>query len=108
MTMHEMSPPELQQRLAADATAPVLLDVREPWEIERACLPQALCIPMPELAARLPELQPERETVVLCHHGIRSRSACLLLERCGFRQVWNLTGGIDAWARQVEPSVPLY
>lgn len=106
--MHEISPTELQQRLNADAASPVLLDVREPWEIERACLPQALCIPMRDLPARLQELQPDRDTVVLCHHGIRSRSACLLLERCGFAKVWNLTGGIDAWARQIEPAMPIY
>ncbi len=106
--MHEISPTELQQRLDTDAAPPVLLDVREPWEIERARLPRALCIPMRDLPARLQELQPDCETVVLCHHGIRSRSACLLLERCGFTKVRNLTGGIDAWARQIEPAMPIY
>ena len=107
--MRNISPAELKQRLDSDAPLPLLLDVREPWEVERARLPHSCCIPMRELAARLRELDPDRETVVLCHHGIRSRSAGLFLERhMRFSKVLNLDGGIDAWARQVDPTVPTY
>ena len=64
---------------------------------------------MGELAARLPELDPDQETVVICHYGSRSRSVCLFLEQhLQFSDVINLDGGIDAWARQVDPAVPTY
>ena len=107
--MQNISPAELKQRLDSDAPLPLLLDVREPWEIERASLPDSRCIPMRELAVRLQELDPDRETVVLCHHGIRSRSVCLFLEQhMQFSKVLNLDGGIDAWARQIDPTVPTY
>ena len=107
--MQDITPAELQQRLAADTPPPLLLDVREPWEIERARLPHSHCIPMGELQARANELDPDQETVVLCHHGIRSRSVCLFLEQhLRFSSVLNLAGGIDAWARQVDPSIPTY
>ena len=107
--MQNISPAELKRRLDSDAPLPLLLDVREPWEVERACLPHSHCIPMGELAARLQELDPDRETVVLCHHGIRSRSVGLFLEQhMQFSNVLNLDGGIDAWARQVDPAVPTY
>ena len=107
--MRNISPAELERRLNSDAPPPLLLDVREPWEVERACLPHSHCIPIKELTARLQELDPDQETVVLCHHGIRSRSVCLFLERhMQFSKVLNLDGGIDAWARQVDPAVPTY
>lgn len=107
--MQNISPAELKQRLDSDAPPPLLLDVREPWEIERARLPHSHYIPMGELVARLQELDPDQETVVLCHHGTRSRSVCLFLEQHKqFSNVLNLDGGIDAWARQVDPAVPTY
>ena len=107
--MQNISPAELKQRLDSGASPPLLLDIREPWEIERACLPHSYCIPMGELAARLQELDPDQETVVLCHHGIRSRSVCLFLEQhMQFSNVLNLDGGIDAWARQVDSAIPTY
>ena len=91
--MQNISPAELKQRLDSDAPPPLLLDVREPWEVERACLPHSHCIPMKELTARLEELNPDQETVVLCHHGIRSRSVCLFLEQhMQFSNVLNLAG----------------
>ena len=107
--MRNISPAELKRRLDSDTPPPLLLDVREPWEVERARLPQSCCIPLGELTARLRELDPDQETVVLCHHGIRSRSVCLFLEQnMQFSNVLNLDGGIDAWARQVDPAVPTY
>lgn len=107
--MRHISPIELKRRLDSGDPSPLLLDVREPWEIERASLPHCRRIPVGELASRLSELDPDQETVVLCHHGIRSRSVCLFLEQnMQFSNVLNLDGGIDAWARQVDPAVPLY
>ena len=107
--MQNISPAELKRRLDSGTPPPLLLDVREPWEIERARLPHSRCIPMGELTSRLQELDPDRETVVLCHHGIRSHSVCLFLEQhMQFSNVLNLDGGIDAWARQVDPAVPTY
>ena len=107
--MQDISPTELRRRLDSDAPPPLLLDIREPWEVERARLPHSHYLPMGELTARLQELDPDRETVVLCHHGVRSRSVCLFLERrMRFSKVLNLDGGIDAWARQVDPNCPTY
>src|SRR5512134_552860 len=88
----------------------LLLDVREPAEIEKAALEDSLRIPLAELPARLGELEAwrERPVVVHCHRGGRSaRAARLLLER-GFRDVANLSGGIEAWSLTVDPSVPRY
>jgi rhodanese-related sulfurtransferase len=98
------------ERLAAElATAePVVLDVREDWELAICSLPGAQHIPLGELPARHAELNRERRTIVICHHGVRSQVAqAFLLER-GFREVINLEGGIDAWARRVDPEMSLY
>jgi rhodanese-related sulfurtransferase len=93
-------------------TRPVLLDVREPWEVQTASftLPgvDSLAIPMNELPGRLGELDPEQPVLSLCHHGMRSLQVAAFLERQGFDQVFNVAGGIDAWSREVDASVPLY
>jgi len=90
------------------ADAPVVLDVREPWEVATASLPGSLAIPMREIPARLAELPAQRPVVCLCHHGMRSAQVGMFLERQGFDTVFNLTGGIDAWSHDVDPSVPTY
>jgi rhodanese-related sulfurtransferase len=101
--------PELARWLAQSLEdAPVVLDVREPWEVQRASLPDVLAIPMGSLVASLDRLDPDRSTVCLCHHGARSMQVALYLERQGFRDVINLTGGIHAWSEQVDPAVPTY
>jgi rhodanese-related sulfurtransferase len=82
--------------------------VREPYEHRIARLEAARLIPLRTLAAAAGELDPARETVVLCHHGIRSAAAAELLRGRGFRSVRNLEGGIDAWSLDVDPSVPRY
>lgn len=94
--------------LRANGAGPVLLDVRTRGEwnvcrIEGACL-----LPLPELERRLDELDPAAEIVVYCHVGIRSAYAVELLRRNGFRAARNLTGGIEAWAVSVDPSLPRY
>ena len=82
--------------------------MREPWEFERARLDGATLLPLRELPARFAELDPAADTVVICHHGGRSMQAALFLERQGFARLHNLAGGVDAWARSVDPAMPVY
>jgi rhodanese-related sulfurtransferase len=103
----EITPAELQSRRAT-GDAPVVLDVREGWELKVASIPDVLHIPMNEIPARLAELDPNAETVVLCRSGGRSMQVAHFLARNGFRSVANLTGGILAWSRDVDPSVEPY
>ncbi len=86
---------------------PVLLDVREPWEFELARIEGSRLIPMARLEERLTELDPEAETVVICHHGNRSSYVTRALRRAGFEKVLNLEGGLDAYSF-VDESVPTY
>ncbi len=87
---------------------PLLLDVREPWEFDTARIDGAQLVPMREVPARLAEIDKEREVVAICHHGGRSMQVAMFLEKQGYERVHNLTGGIDAWSRTVDPSVPTY
>lgn len=84
-----------------------ILDVREQNEFEY-CNIGGLLIPLGELPGRLQELDAEREIVVLCHHGNRSWHATQFLLRSGFSKVKNISGGIEAWALRVDPSVKRY
>jgi rhodanese-related sulfurtransferase len=86
----------------------VVLDVREPGEVALAAFPGATHIPMNDIPARMAELDPGCETVVLCHHGIRSAHVAMYLAGNGFARVLNLRGGIDGWSESVDPSVPRY
>ena len=89
--------------------APLLLDVREPWEHQTASLPNALLMPMGEVTSRAhTELDPDAPIVVMCHHGARSLSVTMWLRDQGFTHAQSLAGGIDAWSRSVDPEVPLY
>ena len=85
-----------------------LLDVREPWEVAVGALPEAMTIPMNELADRLDTLPVDRPLVVLCYHGQRSGQVTAWLRRLGYENAVNLEGGIDAWARAVDPAMPTY
>jgi rhodanese-related sulfurtransferase len=107
--MKNLAPAELAAWISdAARERPQLLDVREPWEFQTCRIADSLPVPLRELPMRLGELNPEAETVVICHHGARSMHAALLLERQGFERVHNLAGGIDAWARSVDPAMPVY
>ncbi len=86
----------------------VLLDVREPWEVALCAVPEAMTIPMNELPDRLDTLPEDRPLVVLCHHGQRSHHVTEWLRRLGYDNAVNLDGGIDAWARTVDPTMPTY
>jgi rhodanese-related sulfurtransferase len=104
---HEsITPEELKTRLDA-GDRPELLDVREPWEFELARIEGARLIPMGELSERVSELDPEAETVVICHHGNRSAYVARALQQAGFAKVLNLDGGLDAYS-DVDESVPRY
>jgi rhodanese-related sulfurtransferase len=105
--MREISVTELAAWLA-QPDAPVVLDVREPWEVAIASLPGSVHIPMREIPARFGELPADRPVVCLCHHGMRSAQVGLFLERQQVAGVCNLTGGIDAWSRTIDPAVPTY
>ena len=96
----------LKARLEA-GDRPMLLDVREPWEFDLARIEGSTLIPMSELGGRLTELDPETETVVICHHGNRSSYATQALRRAGFKKVLNLEGGLDAYS-SVDESVSRY
>ncbi len=87
---------------------PVLLDCREPWELEVASIAGTVNIPMSELVARIAELDAEAEIIVLCHHGIRSQSVTAYLEEHGFSCVSNMVGGIDAWSLEIDSGVSRY
>lgn len=86
----------------------ILLDVREPGEVAVAAVAGAVHIPMGEIAARLGELDKSSTIVVMCHSGGRSMAVAEFLKSAGYAQVYNLAGGIDAWSRNVDPSVPRY
>jgi rhodanese-related sulfurtransferase len=107
--MKSISAPELAAWLAdASRLKPLLLDVREPWEYQRARIPGAQLVPMRELPARLAEIDPEKDVVAICHHGGRSAQVAFFLEKNGYGKVHNLVGGVDAWSRSVDPAVPTY
>ena len=82
-----------------------LLDVREPWEVAIGCIPGSVCIPMHEIPARLEELDAKAAIIVMCQVGGRSQRAAEFLAARGFGSVSNLRGGIEAWAREVDPSL---
>ena len=105
--IEEIRPRELATRLGSD-DQPIVLDVREAWELTIARIDPVLHIPMADVPDRLEELDRGRDIVVLCHHGRRSRQVVAFLKQIGFPRVLNLAGGIDAWSADVDPNVPVY
>ena len=108
--MRQMTARELAEWLREHGHEAQLLDVREPWEFELCRIEGSRLLPLGQLPARLGELGLDRSApvVAICHHGIRSRHACRLLEHAGFSDVINLSGGVGAWAEQVDPAMPRY
>lgn len=86
----------------------LMLDVREPWEVQICMLPGSRHIPMREIPARVQDLPISDEIVVICHHGHRSQQVANFLVQRGYESVYNLQGGIDAWAREVDARMPRY
>jgi rhodanese-related sulfurtransferase len=106
----EISPSQVKS-LQAQGETFTLLDVREPWEFEASHLEleRTKHIPMGDIPTRAhQELDPEDYIVVMCHHGVRSLSVTTWLRQQGYEKVQSMRGGIDGWARTVDPKVPLY
>jgi rhodanese-related sulfurtransferase len=103
----QITPQELKARLDA-GSAPLLLDVRQDWETRLCRLPNAVHIPIEEIELRVDELDREQELVVYCHQGVRSASVAHWLRSLGFKNVKNLAGGLDLWARTVDPGMRRY
>jgi rhodanese-related sulfurtransferase len=107
--VEQLSCTQLKAWLDDAATAkPFLLDVREPWEFSHCHIEGATPIPMASIPARIEELDPEAPTVVICHHGMRSMQVAMYLQQQGFSRLYNLGGGVAAWAAQVDPAMPTY
>ena len=114
----QISPDQLTTWFAQDTAVPVaesrpiLLDVREPWELQTASVQPdgftLVTIPMNEIPARLAELDASQRIACLCHHGARSQRVAMFLEQNGFPDIANVSGGIDAWSARHDPSVPRY
>jgi rhodanese-related sulfurtransferase len=85
-----------------------IVDVREPWEAELCRIADSRLVPLSVLPAHVAELPREGMLVLVCHHGLRSQRAAAWLQAHGFENAVNLTGGIDEWARRVEPGMPTY
>ena len=107
--MQHLTAPELAALLAGGSgAAPVLLDVREPWEYQLCRIDGAVSMPMSTIPGQLEQLDRDAQIVCICHHGARSLRVAQFLENNGFAEVVNLTGGVHAWATQVDPSMPTY
>jgi rhodanese-related sulfurtransferase len=105
--MSEITPQALKARLDKPG-APLLLDVRQAWETQICRLPNAVHIPIEEIEMRTDELNPDDDIVVYCHQGVRSVAVAEYLRSLGFKSVQNLSGGLDLWARTVEPGMRRY
>lgn len=103
----EISPRELQVLLDSGQEY-MLLDVRQPWEFKICQLPNSINISLNDLDKSVAQLPDEKEIVTICHHGVRSKQAAILLEQCGYTKVMSLQGGIDAWARDINPTMERY
>jgi rhodanese-related sulfurtransferase len=105
----QIGPRELLRWQTDPARAqPALIDVREPWEFEYCRIEGSVLIPLGELAARIDEIPADQPLVIVCHHGNRSGYAAAMLLQAGFDDVFNLAGGVELWASEVEPTMQRY
>lgn len=108
----QLRPADWNDWLLAQEARPVLLDVREPWELQTASVHaeafDLVAIPMNEIPARLAELPRDRPIACLCHHGARSQRVAMFLAQQGWADVANIAGGIEAWSCELDPGVPRY
>lgn len=98
----------LETTKSDDKKAPILIDVRQPGEVSFCSIPNSHNIPLDMLSDRLDGLPLDRQIVMICHHGVRSKQAAILLSHCGFTNVVSLEGGIDSWAREIDSSMKRY
>jgi rhodanese-related sulfurtransferase len=103
----EISVQELKARRARGEN-PLVIDVREDWELQLARIPDVVHVPMNQIPARLADFSPQTETNVMCHAGGRSMRVAQFLANQGFTKVLNLSGGIAAWSDHVDATVPHY
>ena len=105
----QLSPSEVARwRADASREAPLVVDVREPWEVELCHIDGALAIPLGDIERRAGELPRDRPVVMVCHHGGRSQHAATLLAAAGFTRVHNMRGGVEAWALEIDPTMKRY
>jgi len=110
----QVRPSGLAAWFAAQAgnAPPLVLDVREPWELQTASVKadgfDVVAIPMNEIPARIAQLDPGQPVACLCHHGARSQRVAMFLAQNGFTRVANIAGGIDAWSAERDEGVPRY
>ena len=105
----EITARDLAAQIASEKPQVVLLDVREPWEVATAKIAGSMSIPMGEIPSRaFQELDPEAHIVTVCHAGVRSLNVAAWMRNQGFEKVQSLSGGIDAWSREIDPAVPRY
>lgn len=107
MSVKQISAMELKNKID-NGEALFLLDVREPNEFQYARIDHSVLIPLNQIPQRLGELDAQQDIVVICHHGMRSQQTANYLAHCGFENISNLSGGIDAWSRECDSSVPRY
>ncbi|WP_262964991.1 rhodanese-like domain-containing protein [Methylobacter psychrophilus] len=107
MTVKQLSATELKNKIDQEEKL-FLLDVREPNEFQYGHIANSLLIPLNQIPNRLSELDTQLEIVVICHHGMRSQQAANYLAQSGFKNISNLTGGIDAWSCNCDSSVRRY
>ncbi len=105
--LEPIAPRDLHQRLEAGEDL-VLLDVREADEFAFCRIEGSVSVPLSELSVRHVELDPDLPTVCICHHGIRSASAAQALAHLGFDELYNLSGGVERWAAELDPRMPRY
>ena len=107
--MIQLHPLELKAWLEHPARKqPVLVDVREAWEFQYCHIEGSRLIPLGKIPESVAGLDPEAEIVMICHHGVRSYRAGLFLVQAGFGKVYNLQGGVEAWARDADPTMRKY
>ena len=106
--MREFSAEQLKSYLDSCDEQPLLLDVRQPWEFDVCKIENSVLVPMSTIPAEIESLDLNRETVVICHHGIRSRSVARYLEQAGFNNIINLSGGMAQWAKTVDTQMATY
>jgi rhodanese-related sulfurtransferase len=110
--IEQVRPSDLNHWIQSHGADAVVLDCREPHELQTASVKptgfELVHIPMNEIPGRLGQLDPGRAVAVLCHHGSRSMRVAMFLQANGFDTVANIAGGIEAWSRELDPSVPRY
>ena len=107
MAIIQLTATELQKKIQVTENL-LLLDVREPFEYQYAKITGSVLIPINKIQQRLNELNPQQQTVVICHHGIRSQQVAEFLDYSEFTQLYNLIGGIDSWSLECDALVARY